>query len=495
MAKTDLKRKTVNGFFWGLLESFFSQGQGFIFGIVLARLLSPQEFGLIGMITIFISIAQVFVDSGLSQALIRKQDCTSTDYSTVFWANVSIGVIAYILIWLFAPFIASFYAKPELIQLTRVTALAIIIGSLTLIQQTIIIKEVDFKTNTKISTIGTFVSGIISIGMAFYGFGVWSLVWRTIINQMVRSLLLWKHNKWLPDKKYSISSFKELFRFGSNILFISIIAAIFKNFYNLIIGKNYSDKMLGYYTNADQYSAIPSTTLTTITNKVSYPILATIQDDNEKLKLSSRKLIQTIMYGSFFIMFGLAAFAHPLFSILFGAKWLPSVKFFQALCIAYSITPMHTVNQNIMKIKGRSDLFLITEIIKYVVFVPFIILGIIYGLFILILGIVVFYWISFYINAMYSRKLIHYSTFEQTIDIMPVMLVSLIPGILVYMLDFWLKIGNIPLIIIQSIAYLAMVLGLSIIFKLPAYIEIKQIFINKLTLSGFINILKNNHNE
>lgn len=490
MTKTDLKRKTINGFFWGLIESVFSQGQGIIFGIILARLLSPQEFGLIGMITIFISIAQVFVDSGLNQALIRKQNCSDKDYSTVFWANVGIGAFFYLIIWFGSPLIAAFYKEPTLTDLTRVTALAIIIGSLTLIQQTIITKEVDFKTLTKISTVGTFVSGIISIGMAYKGWGVWSLVWRSIINQAVRSLMLWMHNQWRPSGGFNMKSFKELFGFGSNILFISVIAAVFKNFYNLIIGKNYSTKILGYYTNADQYSGMPSNTISSVTNKVSYPILATLQNDNEKLKEASKKLVHTVMFVSFFIMFGLAAIAKPLFLFLFGQKWLPSVVFFQALCIAYAIAPMHMINHNIMKVKGRSDLFFRTEIIKYILFVPIVILGIIFGLPVLIVGLTIFYWISFLINAMYSKKLINYSALQQTRELLPLMLLCLSPALIAWGIELFVHLKNIYLLIIQSAVYLALGLGTTILIKLPAYLEIKQIFLQKLSYVNVFNIKK-----
>ena len=488
--KTDLKKKTINGFFWSSIESVFSQGQGMIFGIFLARLLSPEEFGLIGMLTIFISIAQVFVDSGLSQALIRKQKCDNIDYSTVFWTNILIGIFSYIVIWVAAPYIASFYNKPILIPLTRVTSLSIIIGSLTLIQQTKLTKEVDFKVLTKISTIGTFLSGTTSIIMAINGFGVWSLVWRSIINQTIRSILLWKHNNWLPQKLYSKERFKELFGFGSNILYISLIAVVFKNIYYLIIGKNYSDKILGYYTNADQYSGIPSNTITTITNKVTYPILASVQDDNIKLKAMCKKMIPTIMFVSFLIMFGLAALAFPLFSILLGEKWLPSVIFFQALCIAYSVTPLLMINMNIMKIKGRSDLFLKTEIVKYIGFIPIIIIGIIFGLNALIFGIVIFYWVSFFISAMYTQNLIGYSIFEQILDLLPGMLLCLLPALLIWPLEYFVPVGSVFILLLKATIYFGVIIIVSILFKLPAYFEIKQILVMKFNIKNYINNLK-----
>lgn len=489
MGVSDLKRKTVKGFFWSSLESLFSQGQGIIFGIILARMLSPQEFGLLGMITIFISIAQVFVDSGLSQSLIRKQNCSTLDYSTIFWVNIILGLVSYAIIWIAAPFIAGFYSKPGLVSLTRVTALAIIIGSVTLIQQTILTKDIDFKALTKSSTVGTFVSGVSSLLLAYYGFGVWSLAWRTIINQAVRSALLWNRNRWWPKFYCSKSILKNHFAFGSNILLISIVAALYKNFYNLIIGKNYSDKVLGYYTNADQYSSLPSSAISSITNKVSYPVLSEMQYDDKRLKASVSKLITTVMYISFVIMFGLAAIAKPLFVIVLGDKWLPSVVMFQALCIAYAISPMHVINHNIMKIKGRSDLFLKTEIIKYLIFTPLLILGAVYGITVLIAGIVLFYWIGFMVNAMYARRLIDYSIIAQSLDFLPLMGIAIFPAILTWSLESLFSLNNILLLIIQIMLYPGLVVLLSVTFKVPAFIEIKQIFADKFTVANLIKTI------
>lgn len=487
MSKEDLKRKTVNGFFWGSMERILSQGQGLLYGIVLARLLSPNEFGIVGMVSIFIAFSQVFVDSGLNQALIKKQNCTNIDYSTVFWINIGIGVFFYILIWFFAPLIASLYKDPQLIDLTRVIALSIVIASLTLIQQTILSKEIDFKTLTKISTIGTFVSGIVSIYMAYIGYGVWSLVWRSIIDKAVRSLLLWVHNRWVPDLKFGVSNFKELFSFGSKILFISLIAAVAKNVYNLIIGKNYSASVLGYYTNADQYSGIPSNTLAAITNSVSFPLLASIQDDNEKLKACCSKLNNTIMFVSFFGMFGLAALARSLFFVLFGEKWLPAVGFFQILCIAYTAYPMLVINLNIMKVKGRSDLYLKTEIIKYLVFVPFVAVGIIFGLGALIVGFAIFYWVSYLISGMYSKKLINYSIKEQVKDISMLFILGISSALFVWSFDFWIHIKPLLLLIVQSTAYFVIVLIVSYIFRLSAFFEIKELLFRKLSYIRFSN--------
>jgi teichuronic acid exporter len=483
---SELKRKTIKGFFWSSLESILSQGQGIIFGIFLARMLSPEEFGLIGMITIFISISQVFVDSGLSQSLIRKQNCTTIDYSTIFWVNLIIGIACYIIIWFGAPFIADFYGDVRLISLTRVTSLSIIIGSVTLIQQTILTKDVDFKTITKSSTIGTFISGVASLVLAFYGFGVWSLVWRSIINQAVRSAILWQQNRWKPDLNYSRITLSEHFRFGSNILIISLISAVYKNISNLIIGKSYSEKILGYYTNADQYSMMPSSTITAITNKVSYPVLAEMQNDDAKLKSNVNKLINNVMYISFVVMFGLAAIARPLFGVVLGEKWLPSVAIFQALCLAYSISPMHVINQNIMKVKGRTDLFLRTEIIKYLIFTPLLIMGAVFGITVLIAGIVMFYWLGYVVIAIYSKRLIGYSIIHQFIDYLPLMCIAAVSAIITWTIGIVFNLSPVILLLVQGVFYPVIVVTLSLLFRTSAFFELKSILANKLTVSNFL---------
>ena len=267
------------------------------------------------------------------------------------------------------------------------------------------------------------------------------------------------------------------------------MAALYKNFYNLIIGKNYSDKVLGYYTNADQYSLMPSSTISSITNKVSYPVLSEMQDDNQRLKVSIHKLITIVMYISFVIMFGLAAIARPLFAIVLGTKWLPSVVMFQVLCIAYAISPMHIINQNIMKIKGRSDLFLKTEIIKYMVFTPLLIAGALYGITVLIAGIVFFYWIGFLINAIYSKRLIGYSMMAQSTDFLPVMGIAFFPAIITWCLGIFLPLSNIVLLPIQIILYPDWLILLSVLFRLPAFYELMQILKDKLTIANFVNTI------
>ena len=278
-------------------------------------------------------------------------------------------------------------------------------------------------------------------------------------------------------------------------MLISIVAVIYKSFYNFIIGKNYSNTVLGYYTNADQYSTMPSSTLTNITSKVSFPVLSEMQTDNARLKVSISKLIKTVMYVSFVIMFGLAAIAHPLFKVLFGEKWLPSVPIFQALCLAYAISPMHVINHNILKVKGRSDLFLKTEIIKYILFTPLLILGIIYGLKVLVAGIVFFYWMGFFINALYAKRLINYSIASQCKDFFPLIILLGIPAAIIFGIGLVLPVRAFPMLIIQSVVYTLVAGGISQLFKLAGFLEILEILRNKITVNNMVKTFKNADNN
>jgi len=278
----------------------------------------------------------------------------------------------------------------------------------------------------------------------------------------------------------------EHFSFGSNILVISIISAIYRNISNLIIGKTYSEKVLGYFTNADQYSTMPSSTITAITSKVSYPVFAEMQDDNNRLKPNVSKLITNVMYISFVVMFGLAAMAKPLFLVVLGEKWLPSVVMFQALCLAYAISPMHVINQNIMKVKGRTDLFLRTEIIKYAIFTPLLVLGAVLGIEVLIAGIIIFYWSGFLVAAAYSGKLIGYRAKDQFLNFIPMMFVALIPALIIWSFEYIFIVSPLLLLGIQIITYSGLIVLISLILRLKAFHEIRAILSDKLTFSNFM---------
>jgi len=427
-----LKQKTVSGLMWSFIDNMASQGSNFIIGIILARLLVPRDFGLIGMITIFIAVSQSFIDSGFSQALIRKKDCTQADYSTVFFFNLIVGVFFYLLLFFSAGSISLFFKEPQLKLIIPVLGINLIINSLTIIQLTQLTKCIDFKLQTRISILAAIGSGFISIVMALKGFGVWSLVAKSVGQYALRSFLLWYWNGWKPSWIFNKKSFKEMYAFGSKLLLSGLIDTTFKNIYYLVIGKYFSAVELGYYTRADQFQSLPSQNLTGVIQRVSYPVLASIQNDVEKLRAAYRKLIKSSMLISFVLMFGLAAVAKPLVITLIGAKWLPCVIYLQLLCLVGMFYPLHALNLNMLTVQGRSDLFLRLEIIKKIFFIPMIVIGVIWGIKMLILGMLVASIFAYFLNSYWSGKLIGYSSLAQLRDIAPSFLLALAMGMAAY---------------------------------------------------------------
>ena len=475
-----LKQKTVSGTIWSFIDSFANQGIQFIAGIVLARILSPVEFGLIGMLTIFIALSQTFVDSGFTNALIRKQNCTQTDYSTVFYFNFVIGIIFYLILFFFAGSISVFFNEPQLELLLQVLGLGLILNALGLIQRTILTKNINFKLQTRVSVVSSTLSGLIAISMAYNGFGVWSLVALTLSRFGFTSLFLWMWTKWKPSLIFSKDSFKELFSFGNKLLISGLIDTAYRNIYYLIIGKYFSVVELGYYTRADQFQALPSQQLTGIFGRVSYPILSTIQDNVEKLKSAYKQIIRSTMLITFILMLGMVAISKPMILTLIGEKWLPSVVYLQMLCFVGMFYPLHALNLNMLKVQGRSDLFLRLEIIKKVLAIPVIIIGILYGIKIMILGMLINTIIAYYLNSYWSGKLIGYSSFEQIKDIFPSFLLAFTVAVIVYIVGNVIYLSNIWILITQIITGAVLTIILAEIFRLSSYIYIKEIVINKI---------------
>ncbi len=439
---TSLKQKTIHGLFWNFIETFSSQAIGFISTIILARILFPSDFGLIGMTAIITSLSQVFVDSGFSQALIRKQNCTEKDYNTVFILNVSIAITIYFLIFAVSPYVANFFNQDSLINIIRIISISIVINSFGIIHRTLLTKKIDFKNQAIISLIGSIAGFSISIYMALNGYGVWSLVVRSVSSQIFMVLLLWIISKWRPVFLFSKESFRELFGFGSKLLFVYSLSILFKNVYNVLIGKIYNPSILGLYTNADQMSGLPSGTLTTLYNKVAYPVLSNFQNDNEHLKVYIKKIGQPLLIITFSLMLFLISIADSFIPLLFGNKWISSIPYFKILCIAYMAPILHASNQIIMNIKGRSDYFLNTEILKYILFIPVIILGIYFGIYILLIGFAVHYWIGFFVNAAYSKKLIGYGILEQCKDLFSPLILSITVGFVSYISHLYLNVNE-----------------------------------------------------
>jgi teichuronic acid exporter len=477
-----LKQKTIGGLFWSFIDGFVNQGFQFIVGIILARLLSPREFGLIGMLTIFIAVSQFFVDGGFSYALIRKINCTQNDYSTIFYFNVSVAVLFYILLFAFSAAIASFFDEPQLKSLIQVLSLSLIVNSFSVIQRTILTKEINFKLQTMVSMVASIGSGIIAIWLALAGYGVWSLVALTLSRAFLNTLFLWLWAKWKPVLVFSMESFKELFSFGSKLLVSGLIDTAYRNIYYLIIGKYFSAVELGYYTRADQFQALPSQNLNGLINRVSYPVLSSIQDDIPKLKLSYQKIIKSTMLITFVLMLGMAAIAKPLILTLIGEKWLPAVVYLQLLCLVGMFYPLHSLNLNMLQVQGRSDLFLRLEIIKKVLAVPTIFIGILIGIKAMIIGMLLLSLIAYYLNSYWSGRFIDYSTWEQVKDISPSFLLASVVALCVFIAGYLLHVSNPLKLCIQVVVGGVLTIGIAEVFFMRDYLYIKEIIFEKFTV-------------
>lgn len=479
MASASIKQKTINGLKWSFIDSFASQGIQFIIGIILARLLEPEKFGLIGMLTIFIAVSQVFIDSGFSQAIIRKQDCKQIDLNTVFIFNLVASILLYFSLFFSARYVGQFFNQPALCQLLKVLGIVLIINAFGLIQRTLLNKEVNFKLQSKISIISSILSGVLSIWMASNGYGVWSLVYKSISMQLITTLLFWVYNSWRPSLNFSMKSIRELFQFSSKLLASSLLDIIYRNVYYLIIGKYFTFTELGYYTRANEFQNIPSANLTQIINRVSYPVISTIQDDPEKIKAVHKKMIKGTMFLSFMLMFGLAASSKQVILLTIGEKWLPAVEYLQILCLSGVFYPLHALNLNILVVKGHSDTFLKLEVIKKILIIPTIIIGIHYGIKIMLFTMIINSIIAFFLNSKESGKLIGYSSWEQLKDILPSFIISVI------MVGGVLCIGTfrmnvIFLLSLQILIGTSIVFFLSLVMKDDSYVLFKHFLIASL---------------
>ena len=469
-----LKQKTLKGLGWSFIDNFVAQAISFIVSIILARLLVPSEFGVLGIITFFIAISTSFVDCGFGAALIQKKNSTQTDYSTVFYFNIAVAIFLYGLLFFTAPFAESFFNIPGLTLLLRVACIGLVINAAGAIQFTLLVKNIDFKTKTKISITSDSLAGIIAIILAYNGFGVWSLIWKTVLGQSFSAIMLWLLNSWRPTLIFSFKSFKELFGFGYKLTLSGLIDTAYRNIFYPIIGKNFSSSILGFYTQAEKFSSLFSATLTTNIQRVSFPVLSSIQDDPEKLKLGYRKIIRSTMMITFSLMLGLAAVTKPLLLILIGEQWLPAVPYLQLMCFSAMLYPLHAMNLNIIIVKKRSDLFLKLEIIKKLIHLPLIFVGIYLGVDALLIGMILLSFFSYFLNSYYSAGLINYSFKAQIVDVLPLLIVALSVSLIVWCITF-LGWNNWLTIILQIITGILLTIITYEIMEQPNYEEMKEI--------------------
>ena len=474
-----LKHKAIHGVGWSFIDNIASSGITFLVGLVLARLFTPKEYGIMAMIAVFIAVSNSIIDSGFSNALIRKTRIERVDYNTVFYFNLTVSILIYTLLYLAAPAISVFFKESVLVEIIRILGLVLIINAFSVIPRTQFVRDVNFKTQTKVSLISSISSGVFGIGMALGGMGVWSLVGQQLSRQFLNTLFLWIYSKWYPVWEFSRKSFKELFEFGSKLLLSGLLDTIYKNIYYIIIGRFYTSAQLGQYTRADQFNMIFSSNLTSVVQRVSYPVLSSIQEEPERLREAYQKVIKITMLITFACMLGLAAVAKPLILILIGEKWLPAVYFLQIICFSGMLYPLHAINLNILQVKGRSDLFLKLEIIKKIIAVGPIVVGVVYGIEYMLWGGVLTSFIAYFLNSYYSANLMNYPTSEQIKDILPTFLTSFLVAAFMWSVSFW-NISVYALLPIQLLAGISLTLLIYEKLHLDEYLELKQLVLTAL---------------
>lgn len=416
-----LKDKTVKGVAWSAVERFSVAGIGFAFGLVLARLLDPEDYGVIAMLNIFMAISQTFIDSGFSNALIRKPDRTEADNATAFYFNIVVGVVCYLLLFLSAPWIAAFYHSPILVPITRVIGLNLLFNSLCVVQQALLTARIDFKTQAEVSLAATILSGIVGVAMAYGGYGVWALAVQTVLGGFLRMVLLWWMARWRPRAPFSRASFRSLFSFGSKLLASGLLDTVYNNLYTIVIGKKFSAVSLGVYARAEQWAQFPSANITGVLQRVTFPVLSTMQTEDDRLRVNYRKFLRLSAYVVFPLMMFLLATADPLIRWVLTDKWAASVPYLRVLCFSLMWYPIHSINLNLLQVKGRSDLFLRLEVWKKLIGVATLCVTVPMGLLAMCYGRVFTSLVSLAINTYYTGRLIEVGFWRQMRDLWPIL--------------------------------------------------------------------------
>ena len=463
--ENNIKSQVLSGLFWKLMERGGTQGIQFIVQILLARLLLPEDFGVIALITIFMAIANVFVQSGFSTALIQKKNTDETDFSSVFYLSLAVAVLLYVILFVTAPFIAAFYKEPQLTSVVRVLSFTLFFGAINSIQNAVVSRTMLFKRFFFSSLGGIIPSGIVGVAMAYMGYGVWALVWQQLTNQFLITLILWFTVKWRPKLIFSMSRLKSLFSFGWKLLLSSLMDTTYTNLYGLVIGKTYDSAMLGFYNRGNMFPNLIVTNINGSIGSVMLPALSVNQDDKARVKAMVRRSIVTSSFVIFPLMVGLAVCAKPLITIILTEKWLPCVPFLQLMCISYAFWPIHTANLQAINALGRSDIFLRLEIIKKCIGVVVLCMTIPYGIYVMVAFQPVVSFISTIVNSFPNRKLLNYSFKEQWIDVMPSLLLSVLMGIIVYVIQFMGWNAGVTLVV-QVLIGAVLYIALAYLFKL-----------------------------
>lgn len=433
----NLKNKTITGIFWSSIERFSAQGVQFALGIILARLLTPKDYGLVGMIGIFIAISKSFVMSGFGAALIQKINRDEKDFSTTFYYNLTVSVLFYFILFFSAPYIANFYGEPLLVNLTRAISLSIIIEAFAVVQNAKFVIKVDFKSQTKASVSSVIISGTLGILLAYKGFGVWALVIQSLTKSCINVGVLWYMSKWVPRGKFYWNRFKGLFSYGSKLLISGLFHAFAQNLNKIIIGKTFSPEALGLYSRANSLALFPSQNIEEIVSRVTFPILCEFQNDKEKLEKIFEKIIKSTAILIFPLMILLVVLAEPLIITLLTEKWQNSILLMQIACIGYLFLPINSINVQIFGVVGKTDWILKADLVKQLLLIGFLLGTFPFGIRAIVLGQSAAYILTYFVNLIFIQKVINYKLINQLIYLFPILVFSIILGVVVYLVNIF----------------------------------------------------------
>jgi len=464
MDHNTLKTKAIHSIAWSAIDRFSDQGVRFLLNIIIARILLPADYGLIGMLAIFIALSNTIAAGGFSFAIIQTKNINDVQLSTILYANILLGIILYAGLYAASDSIAAFYDIEIMSVLVKVMGINILINSTTLVQKAVLSRNLHFKKLTIINLTSTLISGIIGIIAAYSGYGVWSLVIQTLVRNLLIAILYWIIGRWVPLLVLQFKSVKGLFAFGSKLLVSNIINVIFDNLYLILIGKFYSAKELGYYTRAYQFNQFPSLSITHIIIQVFLPVFSKIQDEKERIVSAYKKSIKLVAFIMFPLMLGIGAVAKPLILLLLTEKWLPVVPLLQIMVFIGMVFPIHALNMNLLNVRGRSDLFLRLEIIKKSLIVIAVLLTLPYGIKAMVFGQLVISFIGFFINTYYTKKHYNYGAISQIYDVGKHFILSVAMALITYLLTTQIP-GLLLSLIIPIIFSIAFYLGLSYLFK------------------------------
>lgn len=475
---TELKSRTRAGVLWTALNQFFNYGLQFVVGIVMARMLSPSDYGITAIPAIFIAIATVFTEGGFSSALIRKKDVTEKDLSTAFYYSLFVGIICYICMYVFSPVVASFYDIPVLTPLMRITALSFLWGPLTTPQMVILKRKLDFKTIAKLSILTKILGSIIGISLAYLGYGLWSLVAMQVVSSLLNCIITWIKVKWIPITRWSQESFKYLWNFGNKLMLIGLMDQLFQNISQAVIGKFYTTSQLGTFNRAHNFAYMPSQQLSGVIQNVSYPVLSKLQYDDNSLAVNYRRLLKLSAFVVFPMMMILAGVAEPLVLALLTDKWLGCVPYMRLICFWSMWYPIHSINLNLLQVKGRTDLSLRLEIIKKVILVIMIASTIPISIDAYLYGCIINSILVLVINTYYTGKLIGVGFLMQIMDIAPIIIVSFLSGLGAFMVSTLVNDSLVNLLLGASVGACTYILA-AFLLKFPEIDDLKYMLIKK----------------